>query len=246
MIRKLALAAAAAAMPIGLVAVGAVGAGTAGASKAPPPASPPITCQVSATVTFAPPGLSKDGAVGTAKDSYTHTSGISFSSCSAVPSHAGNTSGSSPALTITSKNSKCGKLPNTTKTGSPQPGCVKGDTYYDTASGFAGTGTATLQKAVKKLSLTVDGIAFAAKTSSSALVTPGGLCGSEGGFNLTGTVKAKPYTYTTDHFLACLGTDTGTNTTGNAVADITAALSDPSITVATANIDPATSSLNIS
>ncbi len=246
MIRKLLMVAGATAMPLGMVAVGAVGAGTAGAHKAPPPASPPITCAIGANVTFAPPGISKNGSVGTAKDSYTHTTTISFTGCSSVPSQPGKTTGSSAALTITSKNSKCGKLPNTNKAGGSQPGCVKGDTYYDTASSFASTGTATLQKAVKKLYITVDGITFKAKTTASSIVAPGAACGSEGGFHLTGTVKAKPYTYTTDSLLACLGTDTGTNTTGNAVADIESALSDPTITVATAQIDPATSQLNIS
>ncbi len=241
MIRKLLMVAAATAMPVGMVAVGVVGDGTAGA-KPPPPPSPPITCAISSTITFAPPGISTNGAVAPAgyKFSFVNTSLVHFTGCTVVN---GSTTGAAGPLSIRSKNTKCAKTPPNT----PVPGCAKGLTYYDTAGQFAGEGPASIQKALKKLSLVVDGIGFAAKTSSAAIVLPGSSCGTEGGFLLTGSVKAKPYLYHTDSLLACLGSDTGTNTTGNAVADITAAaLGNTSIVVATADIDPATSTLHIS
>ncbi len=240
MIRKLLMVAAAAAMPVGMIAVGTVTAGTAGA-KPPPPPSPPLTCAIGGTINFASPGISTNGAVAPVgiKTSSTTTSAISFSPCTTLNGHS---SGSVAPLTITSKDTKCAKTANT-----PVPGCMKGQDYYDTAGQFAGTGPAAIQKALKKLTLVVDGLVFAGKTGSSALVTPGGACGSEGGFQLNGTVKSKPYTYATDSFLACLGTDTGTNTTGNAVADITAAaLGNSTIVVQTANLDTSNSVLHIS
>jgi hypothetical protein len=236
MIRKLLMVAAALAVPTGVVATGLVGAGVAGAVKIP---GVPIACSVSSNVTFAPPGISENGVVVVGKGTSSVTvSTVNYTGCTGGP--LGSGSGSSNVGPIVSKNSKC-TGPNT-----PVAGCAKHDTYFDTASGFAGQGPASIQKSLKKISLTIEGLTFSGKTHSASLVVPGGACGSEGGFMLGGSAKAKPYTYSTFSFLACLGTDTGTNTTGNTVADITASLTNPTIVVATSTIDPTNSTLHIS
>ncbi len=243
MLRKLMMVAAAAAIPLGAVALGA---GPAAATKGPPPASPPLTCSASGTVNFAPPGISRNGSISLNKTSTTTTSGLVFSGSGC------GSGGTGPANTIVSKSTvKCSKkVANENKSGGPQPGCmVGGYNVYDQASAFASTGTATLQKALKKLSFTVNGIPFSGKTTSAA-VSGSGQCSGEAGFVLSGTVKAKPYTYSTFTLIACLGHDTGTGTTGSFVTDIAVQLGSPSSTstIATASIDGGTgeSSLSIS
>jgi len=252
MIRKMLVIAAAVAMPASALAVGAIGGGVASAKGTPISFS--ATCAASGTITYAPPGLTHDGSVGTGKTSATTTSAVTFSGpgCGS----GGTTAGRS----IVSKNSKCGKLPNQGVGGATVPGCVKGDTYYGQASAFAGSGAANVQKALKKVSLTIEGITFPGKTSSTSLITPGGACGGEAGFQLAGTVKNKAYTATTFSLRVCLGADTGTNlsangttdpqtssTGANSFHDIGAALGgDTSVVVATSAIDSSSSQLTIS
>jgi hypothetical protein len=236
MIRKLLMVAVAAAVPMGAVATGLVGTGQAGAA---PIVAPPISCAVSSTVTFAPPGISENGVVVVGKGtSSVSVSTVSYTGCTGGP--LGSGSGSSSVGPIVSKNSKCAG-PN-----SPVAGCAKHDTYFDTAAGFAGQGPSSIQKSLKKITLVVEGVSFSGKTHTSSLIVPGGACGSEGGFALGGSVKAKPYSYSTFSFNACLGNDTGMNTTNNTVADITASLTNPAIVVATSTIDMVQSSLHIS
>jgi len=99
MIRKMLVIAAAIAMPVSVIAVSGV---TAGAASKPPP-DPAITCAVTATVTFAAPGISNAGSVSTSKTSNTTTSGESFS----TKGSDGACTGSAPDNTITSKSVKC-------------------------------------------------------------------------------------------------------------------------------------------
>lgn len=240
MLRKLMMVAAAAAIPLGGVALTA---GTASA-KAPPPPSPPLNCSASGTVTFAPPGISTNGSVSPNKTSTTTTSGLTLSGAGC------GTGGSEPANAIVAKSTvKCSKkVPDQNSTGGSQPGCLPGDRVYDQASAFASTGTATLQKALKKLTFTVNGITFSAKTTS-ATTSGAGQCSGEIGFVVSGTVKAKPFTYSTFTLIACLGADTGPNTTNSFLADIAASLGgNTAITIATATIDGGAgeSSLSIS
>jgi hypothetical protein len=238
MIRKLLVVAAAAAIPMSMVAVGAIGSSPAFAGKTVLP-SPPISCSVSGTVTFAPPGISHNGSVGTGKTSTTNTSTITFAGPSCGP-NATNSGGSTPPRMITSKSSKCAKTPD-----SPVPGCVKGDTYFDTASSYVTTGASTLQKALKKGTITLDGVGFPFKTSS-AVSVDGGACGAEAGFQISGSVKNKAYAYTTYSMLVCLGGDTGTGTTGAFLNDITTAIASSSgPTIASATIDPSSSVLTV-
>ena len=234
MIRKLLVVAAAAAIPMSAVAVGAIGSGTAFAGKTVNP-SPPVSCTVAGTITFAPPGISHDGLVSTSKTSTTNTSAITFAGPACGPNTT-NSGGSTPPRAITSKSTKC---PGTTA-------CPKGSYISDTASSYVTTGASSLQKALKKGTITLDGVGFPFKTSSAASVN-GGACGSEAGFQISGSVKNKAYAYTSYSLLVCLGGDTGTGTTGAFLNDITTAIASASgPTIATATIDPATSVLKVS
>ena len=85
------------------------------------------------------------------------------------------------------------------------------------------TGASNLQKALKKGTITLDGVGFPFKTSSATSVN-GGPCGSEAGFQISGSVKNKAYAYTSYSLLVCLGGDTGTGTTGAFLNDITTAI----------------------
>jgi hypothetical protein len=239
MIRKMLVVAAAVAMPASALAVGAIGGGVASATATPPT---PIVCAASGTVTFAGPnGLTHDGTVTTAKTSTTNTSTTSFDGPSC------GTGGSTPGKAITSKNSKC----SGTNTGTPAtvvvPGCVKKSYYYGTAASFVGTGAANLKKALKSVTLTVNGITFAGKTSTTSSIAPGGACGSEAGFLVSGKVKATGQAYKTFQLRACLGADTGPNTTGDFFTDFATELGgNTTIGIQTAAIDHATSQLTIS
>lgn len=240
MIRKLMMVAAACAVPLGVVALGA---GQASAKGTPPP-SPPLTCSASGTVNFAPPGISNLGSVSANKISTTTTTPITFGG-----SNCGS-GGSGPANTINSKSTlKCNKKINDEDAnGANRPGCVPHDYVYDSEGQFASSGVSTIQKDLKHLSFTVNGITFAAKTTSAA-VSGSGQCSGEIGFVLSGTVKAKPFTYSTFQFVACLGADTGTNTSGSFLTDIAGeAGGNTSTVIATAAIDggPGESTLSIS
>ena len=157
---------------------------TAGA-KTPVPPNNPVSCKIGATVTFASPGLSNNGAVSTGKTSATTTTGtaVSGAGCSGT--------GGNP-LTITSKNLKCSKsTPN-----SPVPGCIKGDTYYDTWNQFISNGTASVLKSVKKLTINVNGVTYSIKGTSVNESPP---CGSEVGFGIGGVVTAPQLPHRAQH-----------------------------------------------
>jgi hypothetical protein len=225
MFRKLLVVAAAIAMPVSVIAV--TGA-TAGA-KTPVPPNNPVSCKIGATVTFAFPGLSNNGAVSTGKTSATTTTGtaVSGAGCSGT--------GGNP-LTITSKNLKCSKsTPN-----SPVPGCIKGDTYYDTWNQFISNGTASVLKSVKKLTINVNGVTYSIKGTSVNESPP---CGSEVGFGIGGVVTApkndKGQAVTLN---ACLGSVTGTGL--NSYSNFAADISGPGV-MTTAQIDSTVSTLSI-
>lgn len=237
MIRKILLIGAALAIPTSALAAGAVGAGVAGAGGTPPT---PLNCSAAGTVTFAAPGLTYDGTATFAKTSSTTTSGTTFAGSGC------GSGGSTAPLTISSKNTKC------TGAGAPVPACtgVKKQLEYDSAAGYAGTGSSTLLAALKKVTLNVNGIAFAGQGKTASSVSPGGACGAEAGFAVSGKVKAKGYTYKTFALTVCLGTDTGSGAdfTGDFTTDfLTEYLGhDTAITITGAAIDPASSTLNIS
>lgn len=243
MFRKLIVVAAAVAMPLSMVTLtGLAGTGgIAGAKAPPPPPDPAVSCHITSTVTFAAPGLSLNGDITTAKTSTTTSTGTSIVAGPGCSGAGGN------PLTIVSKNSKCAKTPN-----SPVPGCVKGSTYFDSFSGFAGSSTtASLAKAVKHLTFVVNGITYAAKGTGTSEIYPtslggSGLCGSEVGFGITGVVKApKQDKVQTVAVQACLGHVTGSNLAdpNNFLNDL--ASNNPAEVIATATVDPSNSTLHI-
>jgi hypothetical protein len=225
MIRKLLVVAAAAAMPISVIAV----TGTTAGAKTPVPPNPPITCSVSATVTFAPPGISNSGSASASKTSSTTTNSEVFGG-------TGCSGGSSP-LTITSKSTKCSK--KVAGQPSSNPACVPGQYGYDSWANFTSGGVSSVQKSLKKLSFTINGINYSTKTTSAAAT---GCPGGEVGFKITGTVSApKNDKGQPDVLLACLGNVTGTGLSSGTFAGN---INGPG-TVATAQIDPVTSTVHV-
>jgi hypothetical protein len=216
-------------------------AGSASA-KTPTPPDPARNCSFTGLVTFASPGLTHDGSVSTSKLSMSTTTGSSYNCGS-----DGNTT--TPDMTLTSKSTtKCDKkVP-----GKPIAACVPKDFIYGTAVGFASGGTSTLQKALKKTTITIHGVTYLSKTTSIAAVKPvtlqgNGECGtSEVGFLATGAVKSpKNDKGQTATLLVCFGDDSGPGTTHHFLADLIADASATTSTIATTTIDPATSKLHI-
>ena len=221
MIRKILLVAAAIAMPLGITAVTAVnGATSAGAA--------PIVCSVSATISFASPGISTSGSISTSKTSQTSVTGETFGGVGCT--------GSGPNLTINSKSVKCDK--HTPGLPSSNTACTPGNYGYGSWANYVSSGSSSIAKATKKLSFTVNSVLYKTKTTSATAV---GCSGGEAGFKVVGTIsspkaqKGQPSTFT-----ACLGAVTGAGLTSytNFVANVNG----PG-TVATAQIDPATSTL---
>ena len=228
MIRKMLLVAAAVAMPVGVVAVtGVTGATVAGA------AGP--TCTVSGTVNFAAPGISHAGAASASKTSTTTTSATTFGGAGC--------SGGAPGNNITSKSTKCDK--HTAGLPVSNPACTPGNYGYGSWANFTTGGTASIQKSLKKLSFTLNSVAYKTKTTGASEILPGGACGaSEVGFQIVGSVSSpKASKGQTSTLNACLGTITGTGLKPG--DNFLAAVIDQIGTVATANIDPATSTVHV-
>jgi hypothetical protein len=219
--------AAAIAMPVSMVAI-VGGAGVAGAKAAPPQA---LTCAVGGTVTFAGPGLSKNGSISASKTSTT----------TSVTNYTGTGCGAPNTQNITSKSTKCPKV------AAPATGtCIKPNYLYDTTTSFITGGTTDITKALKKGIATTDhGQAVTLKVSGATVIDPGGACGvNESGFSVTGTVKKATNTWT---LTLCLGTDTGTNTNNSFTADLLLANGgNTSIVIASTAVDPTDSMLVIS
>jgi hypothetical protein len=253
-IRNKALLATGAALALSVSMVAAT-LGTASATTPPP--DPARHCTISnLNVTFASPGISKYGSLTppTVKTSTTTTTAGNYN-CGG----AGNTTGT--ALSITSKDTaKCdkkvvGQQDNKGSTPTSNPNCTASTpkwNVYGTAIGFAGGGTSTLQKAVKKVTITIGGVTYLSKTTGVVAQSPllpasQHQCGTETGFVITGTV-AKPKQDKGQTFTekACLLHDTGPGTTNDFGADIVTALGSTSITIATTSLDSATSTLDIS
>jgi hypothetical protein len=223
--------AAAIAMPVSVVAVSAVTGGVAGAKTVVPP-DPAVTCSVSGTVTFASPGLSNSGAAEAAKTSTATTTPVQFGDGCTGQGANGNS--------ITSKSIKCAKAGKTQP--ASNPACEPGEYGYDSWNNFETGGTTAIQKALKKIFFTINGIAYESKTSSSAEVVEG-TCGPEVGFQLTGTVAAPKQDKGQSAVLtACLGAVTGSGETSstNFFNDI----GGPG-TVTSAQIDPTYSTVEI-
>jgi hypothetical protein len=134
----------------------------------------------------------------------------------------------------------------------PIAACVPHDWIYGTAISFATGGTGSLQKALKKTTITIGGTTYQTKTTSVTGVKPvslggAGQCGSEAGFLVTGAVKKpKQDKAQTATLKVCFGGDSGTGTiTNNFLNDLVADVGGNVSTIATTTIDPATSTLHI-
>ncbi len=217
--RKILMGVLALALPAGLLAATT---GTALAKLTPDPTS---CTGFGGTVTFGTP-LSPNGVPTSAKDSLATTvSGGSFTCSVGGASFTG--------LTIAgSKNPKLAKTdPNYNKT--------TGVKYLTgTKSAFEAAG-GSLKKTLKFVNFTINGHAEQFKTKSATEVV-GAPCTGEVGFQISGQVKAAPYDTKTAVILACLGTDTGTGTSGSLGVDLF-----NSSTVNTAQIDPAFSTATL-
>ena len=122
----------------------------------------------------------------------------------------------------------------------------KPTTYgYDSWSNYASTGTASIQKALKKLTFTINSIAYSAKTTASKTI---GCADSEAGFQVSGTISApkndKGQTFTIN---ACLGASTAAPGSAplTSTSNFAANAFGPG-TIASAQLDPATSTISVS
>jgi len=196
-------------------------------AKAPPN---PVNCTgLGATINFAPPGLSAAGQTESSKTPSTTTvTGGSIASCTLASNGSPVGSGSIPTLTINAKPTKVSK----------------GVYSYDTCSSFASQGPSALKKALKHLSITIGGNTLTFKTKSDSEVVNGNT--GEVGFQLNGQVKGGAFPDSSASITAYLGNDSGPGTTNSFGTDFVACDNGtPGITIATASIDPATSSATL-
>ena len=192
-------------------------------------------------VTFAPPGLSNQGAASVSATSITKT-GTGNLSC---------VTGTKPP-----KSGKllAGKIKSTSTlmcqndTNPPPNPCPSGEFVYGSiAQLLAGQGT--LQQSDKKTSWTIGTTTYIAKNTANPAAGigtgPGNCPSNEVGFVLTGHLTAPAaLSGKSTEVTACLLADTGPNTTGNFLNDVTtAAGGNTSIVIETATLDPATSTI---
>ena len=245
MIRKLLLVAAVIAMPASAGAVALVG------SAPPAGAVATITCTVTATVEFAPPGLSKAGSTTTAPIKSAKTAGGALAGTSCGSTH----SGTLPNALIKIATVVC------TGTGTPtsNPACVGGERGYDSWNNYTTGWTSSVRSSLANVSFTVSGTAYTAHyTAASALAPTSTGCGTgttglgkEVGIKLTGTITApstSPYKGATSTLRACLGKVSGTHLVApHAPATVPTfyyQINNSSNLIVTSTIDPAHSSLS--
>jgi hypothetical protein len=231
MIKKILVAIAMIAMPIGTVTVAGVVAspGVAGATT-PPPTT--INCTVSGSVTFAAPGLSAGGTI------TNKSSEDTLSSTTAAGTDCPTTTNSLKIVSTTTPCPQTDGVPNsgdpsaclatTTKKGVTTYNIAKDPNYYDTTGSYATSGLTDLEAALaaKPIKATVDSIGVDLVFGSASEVYPTsdggtGQCGStDVGFDVTGNVQVKGANAGTYEELACLSNDAGPGTTGNFLNDL--------------------------
>ena len=239
-IKKLAVLAAAIAIPIGgLASMAAISAGTAGASGSDHVG--PYSCFITglvppaSNVVFQAPGITVAGSVSESTLSSTKTTAavLPFATPPS-PGSCGTVNGSVAALTIHAVNPPC----SATTTPALGPICTAGDFAYGSWNSFIASGTSTIVGGLPHPKFKVDGDTFTGTTTTAAVATtcPTG----EAGFTISGTVlPVEGY----GHFslTACLGivnlpaSSAGT-LFGNDVS---------TLPVASVQIDPAQSTVNI-
>jgi len=242
-IKKLAVLAAAIAIPIGgLASMAAISAGTAGASGTDHVG--PYSCFITglvpptANVVFAAPGITVSGNVSETTISKTKTTAavLPFATPPS-PGSCGTVNGSIGALTISSSNPPC------SGTTTPPLGlvCTLGDFAYGSWNSFIATGASTIITGLPHPKFKIDGDTFTGTTTGAASVVGAPCLGTEAGFNITGTV-APLEGYTSFSMTACLGTVlTPVGSAGtNFLSDV------GSVTVGSVQIDSTDSTVNVS
>ena len=131
---------------------------------------------------------------------------------------------------------------------SPPSPCPSGEYVYDSVGQFAGA-FGSLYEDIRTTSWTIGSASYVAANSDSRLATSGsgpGYCASgEIGFVLTGVLTAPASQVGNSTLItACFDTDSGTNTTGSFLNDITSELQgNPSIVITRARFDASSSSI---
>ena len=224
MIRKMLVIAAAVAMPAAALAgVTAVGSSAIATAKTPLES---VNCALTGTVTFAKPGLSSGGTL-TNKT-------VEDSSTAVTPS--GGCGTTTIKEKIATPTTLC-PYPTTTPTACTGVTALSKDKYYyDTDSSFASAGVSSIVASLstKGIKAKDNGNSVTLKVGdtgdqTASSVLPGGVCGSDAGFQLTGDTSKTGLTYVLN---VCLTTDTGTGTTGSFLADVASSTG----TIATAAI----------
>ena len=249
MIRKMLVVAATAMIPVtGLVGAVAINA-TPAAAKAP---IVPVTCHIGGALAFAGAGLTENGQTG-------YTGAFKKTTTTAT------------MTTATGSDAACAAAPTVQKI-TNLPGCDPANqskptkTYYEinSAWGFAGGSAAgsvtsgiltALSKGTKYTES--NGAKLTLIPSAVSQILPGGVCGANAGFVITGAEKVA-----TTHTFAlqlCLGTSTTTGLTnasaapsGTFLGDLTSEILDfylgatDTLAITAAQFDPSTSTLVIS
>ena len=237
-IKKLAVLAAAIAIPVGgLASLAAISAGTAGASGAAGDKGT-YTCAITgvspapaSNVVFQAPGITVAGSVSESTLSKTKTTAAVLPASSTC----GTVNGAVKALTINAVNPPC----SATTTPALGPVCTAGDWAYGSWNSFIASGTSTIVGGLPHPKFTIDTDTFTGNTTTAAVAStcPSG----EAGFTISGTVTPLEG-YTAFSLTACLGivnlpaSSAGT-LFGNDVS---------TLPVASVQIDPANSTVTVS
>jgi len=239
-IKKLAVLAAAIAIPVGgLASLAAISGGTAGASNRAGDKGT-YTCAVAgvppaaaSTVTFQAPGISSAGSVSESTISKTKTSTAQLP----LGATCGTVNGSAGPYTIAATNPPC----SATTTPPLGPVCTAGDFAYGSWNSFIASGASTILTGLPHPKFKIDGDTFVGTSVTANSVVGAPCTAGEAGFAITGTVAANEG-YSAFTLTACLGTVTAPPASAG-----TLFLNDVgSAPVAVVQIDPATSSVSVS
>jgi len=207
MIRKMLLIASAVAMPLGATAVTAIAGPTVAGA-----ASVAIVCHPTAplaSATYAPPGLSVAGVFPGPASTNTTTS-------AQVLNCTGGATGPATVApqSIAAASTAC------TAVNTPVTGCPGAGFWSNSLGGLAAAGT-TLWMGLPTLSFHIGSTAYT-MTNSSSNPAAGCIALGELGFTIHGVISAGPAARIghAAKYVACLGADTGPNTTGSTTADL--------------------------
>lgn len=201
--------------------------GTVGGNSALTVVFPSENCTISGSVAFAAPGLSAGGALtANTTTKATATTTPTGTGCSGLP---GSVSIVSPTTAcpqtggVPTPTDPAACLASKTKLGVTTYAIALKPNYYDTGGSFSSAQTITDLAAAltaKPPKTTVDNVPVTLNYGTAAQVLPGGVCGANGGFLLTGNAELKGLTVGTYTDTACLSGDVGTGTSGNFITDL--------------------------